>query len=102
MPQDGTPESIAAITSDDLVAFHRRNFVPNNAILAIVGDLTSEEAFEGAKRVFGDWERRELPPEPFVQPPDPARRVIVVNRPDAVQTEIRVGHLGIRRNHPDY
>jgi zinc protease len=102
MPQNGTPESIAAVTRDDLVAFHRRNFVPNNAILAIVGDLTSEEALQGVRRVFGDWERRELPPEPFSQPPDPARRVIVINRPDAVQTEIRVGHLGIRRNHPDY
>jgi zinc protease len=102
MPQTGTPESIAAIARDDIVAFHQRNFVPNNTIMAVVGDLTAEEAFEGVKRVFGDWERRAVPADTFTPPPDPTRRVIVVNRPDAVQTEVRVGHIGIRRNHPDY
>jgi len=102
MPQSGTPETIAAITRDDLVSFHRRNFLPNNAILAIVGDLTDEEAFEGVKKIFSDWERRDVPPETFLPPPDPTRRIVVINKPDAVQTEVRVGHLGVRRAHPDY
>ena len=102
MPQSGTPETIAAITRDDLVSFHRRNFLPNNAILAIVGDLTDEEAFEGVKKVFSDWERRDVPPDTFLPPPDPTRRIVVINKPDAVQTEVRVGHLGVRRAHPDY
>jgi zinc protease len=102
MPQNGTPESLATITRDDLVAFHRRNFVPNNAILAVVGDVTVDEAFDVAKRVFGGWERREVTPDKFIEPPDPTRRVLIVNKPDAVQTEVRVGHLGVRRDHPDY
>lgn len=102
MPQSGTPATIAAITRDDLVAFHRRNFTPNNAILAIVGDLTDEEAFEGVKKIFGDWERRDVPPDAFLPPPDPTRRIVVINKPDAVQTEVRVGHLGVRRAHSDY
>ncbi len=37
------------------MAFHDRFFVPNNAILAIVGDVTAEEAFDEATRVFGGW-----------------------------------------------
>jgi zinc protease len=102
LPSNGTPASIASITRDDLAAFHRRHFVPNNAVLAIVGDVTSEEAFSTAKKVFGDWESRELARDAFVDPPEPTRRVIVVNKPDAVQTEVRMGHLGIPRNHPDY
>jgi zinc protease len=102
MPQAGTAETLAAITREDIVAFHQRNYTPNNTILAIVGDLTADEAFEGVKRTFGDWERRPVPADTFTPPPDPTRRVIVVNRPDAVQTEVRVGHVGIRRNHPDY
>ena len=61
MPQSGTPETLAAITRDDLVAYHQRNFVPNNAILAIVGDVTAEEAFDGVRKVFGDWQRRDVP-----------------------------------------
>ena len=76
--------------------------MPNNAILAVVGDVTAEEAFDGVEKVFGDWQRRDVPARQFIAPPDPTRRVIVVNKPDAVQTEVRVGHLGIARNHPDY
>jgi zinc protease len=102
MPQNGTPETLATITRDDLVAYHRRNFVPNNAILAIVGDITETEAFEGVRKVFGDWERRDVPAPTSTPPPDPTRRIVVVNKPDAVQTEVRVGHLGVRRTHADY
>jgi zinc protease len=102
MPDSGTPETIRGLTRDDIVAFHDRYFAPNNAILAIVGDVTAEEAFAAAKKVFGDWQRRNLPADTFVQPPDPTRRVIVVNKPDAVQTELRVGHIGIARKHQDY
>ena len=102
MPENGTPLTLAALTRDDLVAFHTRFFIPNNAILAIVGDVTAEEAFTAAKKAFGDWQKRDLPALTFVGPPDPTRRVIVVNKPDAVQTEVRVGHIGIPRTHPDY
>src|SRR6185503_13475040 len=102
MPASGTPQTIASLTRDDLIAFHSRYFVPNNAILAIVGDVTAEEAFAAAKKVFGDWAKKDLPAQTFIDPPDPTRRVIVVNKPDSVQTEIRVGHLGIPRSHPDY
>jgi zinc protease len=102
MPDSGTPETLAAVRRDDLVAFHSKYFAPNNAILAIVGDVTAEEAFTTAKKVFGDWEKKELPSDKYIDPPDPTRRVIVINKPDAVQTEVRVGHLGITRSHPDY
>ncbi len=49
-PNDGTPESIGRITRDDLVAFQRTWFVPNNALLAMVGDLTADEAFAAAEK----------------------------------------------------
>jgi len=102
MPENGTPQTLARLTRDDLVAFHNRFFMPNNAILAIVGDVTAPEAFAAAKKIFGDWQKRDLPAQTFIGPPDPTRRVIVVNKPDAVQTEVRVGHIGIPRTHPDY
>ena len=102
MPHTGTPETITEIMRADLLAFHKKYFVPNNAILAVVGDVTAEEAFDGAKKVFGDWERSPVTAEPLIEPPAPTRRLIVVNKPDAVQTEVRVGHLGLPRKHPDY
>ena len=102
MPDNGTPDTIAGITRDDLLAFHAKYFAPNNAILAVVGDVTAEEAFAMTAKVFGDWLRKDVPQEKIVQPPDPTRRVIVINKPDAVQTEVRVGHIGIPRKHDDY
>jgi zinc protease len=102
LPELGTPQTIAAISRGDLVAFHDRNFAPNNAILAVVGDLSAPEAFDGVSRVFGDWARRDVPAQTFVAPPDPAKRVVVIDKPDAVQTEVRVGHLGVKRDTPDY
>jgi zinc protease len=102
LPGSGTAESLGAITRDDLVAFHRRFFVPNNMILGIVGDATSDEAFAAAERVFGTWSRGELPVAVRTEPPMPTRRIVVVDKPDAVQTEIRVGQLAIPRKHPDY
>ena len=102
LPGSGTPESLAIITQDDLRAFHRRHFVPNNMLLAIVGDVTSEEAFAQAERVFGQWARGEVPPWKPIDPPAPTRRLVVIDKPDSVQTEIRVGQLAIPRKHPDY
>jgi zinc protease len=101
-PGSGTPESLGRVTQDDLRAFHRQYFVPNNMILAIVGDITSEEAFAAAERVFGAWPRGNVPAWRPVEPPPPTRRLIVIDKPDAVQTEIRVGQLAIPRKHPDY
>jgi len=76
--------------------------VPNNALLAVVGDITSADALRGIEQHFGDWARGTVPPFTPVDPPQPTRRVIVIDRPDAVQTEIRVGHLGIPRKHADF
>ena len=58
-PDSGTPESITSISRDDLLAYHKAWFGANNAILAIVGDITHEEAFAGAERAFGKWGRSE-------------------------------------------
>ena len=102
LPSGGTPESLASITRDDLQTFHRQYFVPNNMILAIVGDITGAEAFSAAERVFGSWPRGDVPATKPIDPPPPTRRIVVVDKPDSVQTEIRVGMLAIPRKHPDY
>jgi zinc protease len=101
-PQTGTPQSIAAVTRDDLLSFHRKWFGANNAILAIVGDVTADEAFAGAERAFGRWARAEAPLAKPPDPPPPTRRLVVVDKPGSVQTEIRVGNIAIPRKHDDF
>lgn len=101
-PAEGTRESIRRLTRDDLLAFHRTWFVPNNALLAIVGDLSPADAFAAAEKAFGSWPRRDVPVIQVLEPPPPTRRVVVIDRPGSAQTEIRVGHLAVPRTHPDY
>ena len=101
-PDSGTPESIAAITRDDLLAFHKRWFGANNAILAIVGDVTAEEAFSGAERAFGSWGRVELPPAEAEEPPPPTRRVVIVDRPAPRRPRSASATSSLPRRHPDY
>ncbi len=102
LPGSGTEESLGALTREDVQAFHRQYFVPNNMILAIVGDVTSDEAFAAAQRVFGGWPRASLPAAVPVDLPSSARRIVIIDKPDAVQTSIRAGQLAIARKHPDY
>jgi zinc protease len=101
-PDAGTPQSLAAIARQDLVTFHKNWFGPNNAILAIVGDVSAEDAFAGAERAFGKWVKSDSNAVKAMELPPPTRRLVVIDRPGAVQTEIRVGHTGLPRKHPDY
>ena len=102
LPDVGMPDTIAKITRDDLREFHRRYFAPNNSILAIVGDVTADEAMTAATRVFGDWPRQAVQTPTLPEPPKPTRRIVVIDKPDSVQTAVRVGHLGVPRKTPDY
>jgi len=102
LPGSGTAESLQSLTRDDFVEFHRRHFVPNNALVAVVGDVSHADAMAGIEKYFGDWKPGEVPAFNPIAPPEPTRRVIVIDRPDAVQTEIRVGHLAIPRRHQDF
>jgi len=97
-----TAESVSRITREDLVAFHQAWFAPNNALLAIVGDLPEDEAFGVAERAFGSWAPQDVPSVTPPAPPAPARRLVIIDRPGSAQTEMRVGHLGISRTDPSY
>lgn len=100
-PAGGTPVSLAGLTREDLVAFHQRHFIPNQTILAIVGDVKPADAFARAERAFGSWPKgtpSELPR--FDVKPPAKTRIVVIDKPDAVQTEIRLGQVGISYRDP--
>jgi zinc protease len=102
LPADGTPESVRALTRDDLVMFRDQFYAPNRAMLAFAGDVTPDEAFGAADKFFGAWPRGNSTPDlPIPQRPR-GLRVFLVDKADAVQTQIRIGRLGIPRDNPDY
>jgi zinc protease len=67
----GSMEDLDAATLDDVHSFFRRHYVPNNAILSIVGDVDPEDAFERAEIYFGHLAPGDKPPKPQAQPLEP-------------------------------
>jgi zinc protease len=103
LPSEGTPESLRGLTRDDLVAFHREHYVPNDTILAVVGDVKAADAFAQVERAFGAWPRGKEHQVPRVEPSKRDKhRIVVIDMPDAVQSEIRVGQVGIAFADPDF
>lgn len=101
-PDTGTEASLNSITREDLLAFHKRWFGANNAVLAIVGDMNPDDAFAGAEKAFGSWGKVDVTAVKPVEPPPPTRRTVLIDRPGSVQTEIRVGNIALPRSHPDF
>ncbi|MEM7349533.1 MAG: pitrilysin family protein [Acidobacteriota bacterium] len=98
-----TYETVDNISRDDLLAWHRNFYHPDRIILGLVGDFESEEVLELIEAVFGDWQKG-----PTWQEPEVAYRreanpgVFFVEKNDITQAFIRIGHLGITRDNPDY
>jgi zinc protease len=108
-PEDGTLEAVRGITPEDLRAFHARYYRPSISILAVVGDIAATTAFEQAEKYFGTWVESQKPPSaalpssPVSRQGEPsAPQVVAIDKPDAVQTEIRIGNQGAPRASPDY
>jgi zinc protease len=99
----GNAETVARITIDDVRRFYAQHYIPNHSSLVISGDIDSARAIELATRALDGWQRGIEPPRPTVTPLHiDAARIYVIDRPQAVQSEIRVGHLGVPRSTADY
>jgi zinc protease len=101
--QDLTAETLQRARRQDLVAWHRDHFVPNNAFVVVVGDVTPERVQGAAQRAFGAWRRRDVPASQAAEPPTRTEReVVIVHRPGSAQSVVAVGNLAIPRSHPDW
>lgn len=99
----GNADTVARISIDDVRRFYGQHFVPNNSTVVVSGEIDSARAIELVSNALGGWKRGAEPPRPVVAPrPIDASRVYVIDRPQAVQSEIRVGHIGVSRSTEDY
>jgi zinc protease len=98
----GTTSSLRELQRKDLVAFHRRTFIPNAAVLAVVGDFAGGAMIEKLRAAFGGWIPGDTAAAPMPTPVRVAgRRVILVDKPDATQVQIRAGNTSIGLRSPD-
>lgn len=102
-PEAGGEETVAALTRDDCAAYHRQQFHPGTTTLVVAGDVDVDAVRRAAERAFGAWRVGDAPTVNCPVPPARnSRAVHVVGRPGAPQVELRLGHIGIPRRHPDY
>ena len=96
-----TPKTVSAIKREDLIAFHRRHFLPNNASLAIVGDVKAAAIVPLVEKALAEWSRGDVPVPEFPEPQAiKGVTVHLVDRPGSVQSNIVLCEPGPARNNP--
>ncbi len=96
--------SIAGISRDDLVKWHKSWFVPNNTMMAIAGDVDVAKLKKELKAKFGTWKKGKLPARAKQSDPvlDKVKIRLVDKGPKATESEIRVGQFGIAHDDPRF
>jgi predicted Zn-dependent peptidase len=102
---NGVPATIESLGVADLQAFYRGHFRPDNATLLVVGDVTAAAILPMLENTFGTWEAAGAAPlVAAVQAPPQltTRQVYLIDKPEAAQSQIRIGWVGVPRSTPDY
>jgi zinc protease len=103
-PSEGTEESMKNMKREDIVEFYNNRYCPGNLILAFVGAISKEEAIAIVNEHFQSW-NKECTLEKFEEDKPSsysAGNIYIVDKPGAVQSNFRIGHIGIARNNPDF
>jgi zinc protease len=97
-----TIKTVRAIQRGDLVAFHEKYYHPNHMIIGITGDFNKDEMAEKIKRAFAGWKKSDLvlPPVPPIK--EVYQPSVDFVQKDLTQTTVRIGHLSIRQDNPDF
>jgi zinc protease len=101
-PAGGTETSLASIARDDVARFYDAFYVPAGSVLAVVGDFATADMQRDLTALFGAWPARSAP-KVALAPVEPVkgRKLLLIDKPDATQTNFTVGNVGIDRNNPD-
>src|SRR4051812_16909942 len=102
-PAAGSATSVRALARDVVQAFYARRYRSSTTTLVLAGDVTVEGARALAEQLFGDWHGGDVPTTTRSIDTAPGQRLVrVVAKSDAPQSELRVGHVGLPRRHPDF
>lgn len=102
MPVGGSPDTVRKLTRDDIISFYQEHYAPAYSYLAISGDVTPAQAFAKAEKYFGNWKGTAEAPVTLAPLPSTTRRIVIVDKADAVQTQYSIVQVAIPRNDPDY
>ncbi len=100
----GELEDLDNVTIDEMKAWWSQNIRPENAVFYLAGDITPSDGFKLAEKHLGSWkvEGKFTPPTIAKVPDRGPTHIYLYDRPGSVQSQIRVGHVGITRSDPMY
>lgn len=98
-----TVETVEDVNLEDVKTYYSNNWIPNNAYLAIVGDIKTKDAKKLAKKYFGEWAEGNVPRREYADPATPDQPVVAfTNRDASVQSVINLGNtIELEPGHPD-
>lgn len=103
LPPGGTRESVVAITREDIVRDHAKRYSPGGASVIVAGDVKLSKAKDAVERALSAWSGESTPVASVASPAAAdGRRALLVVKEGAAQSELRIGHAGLPRSHPDY
>jgi predicted Zn-dependent peptidase len=94
-------KTLNAIAREDLIAFHKQYFAPNNMYLAIVGDISQSDAKSMLEGAFKGWEKKDVKFAKIPSLVERANGTVYYAARETPQANVVMGHLGIKRNDPD-
>jgi zinc protease len=98
----GTEDSVKGMKREDMMNFWKINYVPNNAALVVSGNIPVNDLKALAESKFGAWKGADLQVPQIGAPETTKAKIIIVDRPGAQQTMVRLLQLGVDRATPDY
>jgi zinc protease len=102
----GTEGALRALMIRDITSFHRRAFAPGRTTVVAVGDASHDSLVAVVRRAFEGWTPEPgepvADPDAFPAPPPAQTRLAIVHRAGSAQAELRIGHVALARNTPDY
>ncbi len=101
-PVNGTEETLSKITLADVHSFYAKEYLPNQVILTIVGDVTAEQAMALVQANFGSWKKGAVPLRSIKKPTPIDKKAVQLIEKDLTQSTIVIGHPGISRTNPDF
>jgi zinc protease len=102
-PDEGSTESVSSLTRGDVEQFYRSNYTSGATTVIAAGDISSENAKELVIEAFRKWPSGSSRHQQLsVKARRNRKSTHIVNKPDAPQSELRVGHVGLPRKHPDF
>jgi zinc protease len=101
-PPEGRTRDLRATRRADVAAFHGRHYGPGNTMLIVVGTAPTEQVLDLAHRRFGRWRGADGAAVTVAPPPPPRPAVLVVDKPDVTQSQVRIASGGFARRSPDY